>query len=184
MSTQEQHYLEPVFSQHVLELIRVGHEFCLHIEKADQYTADEWLSFIHKIFPMLYLKGLFLPVITPGPEGAGERYVTQEEWEAVYNNLRAILGSREQYWAVDPEITGGNEAVSMSLAENLTDIYQDIKDFIMQYQKASRASKEIAVAECRAWFNERWGKSIAQSFNYLHYLIIPGNSGSTYEDLF
>lgn len=184
MSTEDQLYLEPVYSQHVLELIRVGHEYCLLIEKSDQHSADELIAFVHKIFPMLYLKGLFLPSIEKEPEEAGERFVAQEEWENVFNTIRSVLGEKDRFWAIDPEITGGNEPVRLSLAENMTDIYQDIKDFIMQYQKSSRAAKETAVSECKAWFMDRWGKKITESMDYLHYMIYVLKPGSGYEELF
>jgi hypothetical protein len=71
----------------------------------------------------------------------------------------------------------------MSLAENLTDVYQDLKDFIMQYQKSSRAAKEIAVFECKSWFAERWGKRIAEATGYLHHSVFSPGPGSEYEDL-
>ena len=184
MSTEEALYLEPVYSQHVLELMRVGHEYCLYIEEAGQHSRDEILTFIHKIFPMLYMKGLFIPEIEVDLTESGERFVTGEEWESVFNTLRATFEVYDQFWTIDPEISGGNEPVKLSLAENLTDVYQDLKDFIMQYQKNSRAAKETAVMECRQWFKERWGKRITESIYYIHYLIFIRKPGSGYEDLF
>jgi len=184
MSTAEDIYQEPVYSQHVLELIRTGHEYCLFIENSDQTTDIELIDFIHRLFPMLYLKGLFLPGIEIEPGMAGERFVTQEEWESVFNNLRNILQQKDQFWTIDPEISGGNEPVRLSLAENLTDIYQDMKDFIMQYQEKSRSAKELAVFECKQWFSERWGRKIVETMNYLHYLVHILKPGTGYEDLF
>jgi hypothetical protein len=184
MSTPEEVYLEPVYSQHVLELIRLGHEYCLFAEKADQYTKEELLNFTHKIFPMLYMKGLLIPDIVTDPTESGERFVTEEEWESIFNALRARLEEKDEFWAVDPEISGGNEAVKLSLAENMTDIYQDLKDFIMSYQRHSRAAKELAVAECKEWFANRWGKRIAETANILHYLLFNLKEGSGYEEIF
>jgi hypothetical protein len=183
MSTEENINLEPVYSQHVLELIRMGHEYCLFIEQSDKYSADDVVRFIHKIFPMLYLKGLFLPAIEKDPEASGERYVTEEEWENVFNNLRSTLGEKDTFWMIDPEITGGDEAVKLSLAEILTDIYQDLKDFIMQYQKNSRPAKEIAVHECRQWFFNRWGKRITETSHYLHHTVFKADTSVNYDDL-
>lgn len=183
MSIDEKIYLEPVYSQHVLELLRVGHEYCLLIEDADSKTPDELIDFIHKLFPMLYLKGLFLPHIETDPEEIGERHVTEEEWESVFNLLRNTLKENDLFWTIDPEITGGNEAVKLSLAENLTDVYQDLKDFIMQYQKSSRSAKEIAVNECRKWFHDRWGRHIAEASYYLHFLTHKPRPGQAYEDI-
>ena len=184
MSTDENIFLEPAYSQHVLELLRIGHEYCLYIENTDSHSAMELVSFAHKLFPMLYLKGLFLPDVETDPEEVGERYVTEEEWESVFNLLRNKLQEKDLFWTIDPEITGGNEPVKLSLAENLTDIYQDLKDFIMQYQKKSRAAKEVAVKECKNWFHERWGKRIAEAVSYLHYLTHKPLPGESYEDVF
>jgi len=183
MSTPEEVYMEPVYSQHVLELIRLGHEYCLFVEKADQYGKEETISFIHKLFPMLYMKGLLLPDIPIDPTESGERFVTEEEWESVFNTLRNKLDEKDEFWAVDPEISGGNEAVKLSLAENMADIYQDMKDFIMSYQRHSRAAKELAVTECKEWFTGRWGKRIAETTHYLHHLLFTLKQGTPYDDL-
>jgi hypothetical protein len=131
---------------------------------------------------MLYLKGMFLPDIQTDTDEIGERFVTEEEWESVFNMVRNILKDIDQFWTIDPEISGGNDPVKLSLAENLTDIYQDLKDFIKQYQKNSRLAKEIAVQECKSWFPDRWGKRISQAYNYLHYLIFQSGNDN-YKDL-
>lgn len=183
MSIDQEIYLEPAYSQHVLELIRLGHEYCLFIENTDEGSPEGLIRFSLRMLPMLYLKGLFLPKIDTEPEDTGERFVTQEEWENVFNNLKRGLDETDLFWTIDPEITGGNEAVKLSLAENLTDIYQDLKDFIMQYQKHTRAAKVTAVMECREWFTSRWGKRIAESTHYLHYLNFVQKAGSGYEEL-
>jgi hypothetical protein len=184
MASEEQIYDQPAYSQHVLELLRLGHEYCLFIEKSDDQSLNELINFIHKILPMLYLKGLFLPNIQVDTEDSGERFVTEEEWEKVFNNLRNVLKEKDQFWTIDPEISGGNEPVKLSLAENMTDIYQDLKDFIMQYQKNSRQAKEIAVHECKSWFFDRWGKRISETNHYLHHLTFGSKSENTYQDLF
>jgi hypothetical protein len=182
MATNEQIFDQPVYSQHVLELIRLGHEYCLFIEQIEKKPWDEMINFMHKLFPMLYLKGVFLPDIQLNMDDTGERFVTEEEWESVFNMIRNTLKEKDQFWTIDPEISGGNEPVKLSLAENMTDIYQDLKDFIVQYQKNSRMAKEIAVYECKAWFPDRWGKKITQAYNYLHYLIFQSKVDN-YKDI-
>jgi hypothetical protein len=183
MSISGEVYLEPVYSQHVLELIRIGHEYCLFVENTDQHSREDLIVFVHKLLPMLYLKGLLLPEIPAEPAESGERFVTEEEWESVFNTIRNKLEEKDEFWAVDPEISGGDEAVKFSLAEHMADIYQDLKDFIMSYQRPSRAAKEMAVRECRHWFAERWGKRISEASNYLHYLVFTINQSNQYEDL-
>ena len=50
-----------VYSKNVIEFITVVNEYCLFIEKAENYSKDDIIQYMLKICPLIYLKGALLP---------------------------------------------------------------------------------------------------------------------------
>jgi len=55
-----------------------------------------------------------------------------------------------------------------SISEHLADVYQDLKDFVLLYQKTLMYAKQNAVYECRSLFISHWGMRIASILPALH----------------
>ena len=171
MAPATERFNEPENSVNVLEFLRVAHEYCIFIEKAGEKSKTEIFEFFSKIGSLLYLKGRLLPEIIPEYPEASERFVTEEEWQEIFNLLRAIFNEADEFYHVGYEEYNEYEAVKASLSENFTDIYQDLKDFILLYQKSSQAARQNAVTDCRALFETRWGPKLLSSLRYIHFLI-------------
>jgi hypothetical protein len=163
-------YNEPENSIGVLELLRVAHEYCVFTENAGEKDKTDIFDYFLKIGPLLYLKGILLPEVIPDYPESSERFVTEEEYQEVFNIFRHIFGAEDEFYHVGYEEYNEYEAVKASLSENFTDIYQDLKDFILLYQKNSQAARQNAVHDCRALFETRWGPKVLSSMRYLHYL--------------
>lgn len=164
---------DPVYNRNVLEMLAVANEFCVFIEKSDDYTKEEVLGFLQKICPLLYLKGALLPMVEPAHPEANERFVTEEKWEMVFNSLRAKFQPADEFWFADAAFEESPEILKASMAEHFTDIYQDLKDFLILYQRSSLAAKENAVSECKRLFGNHWGVRISNVQKALHFLIYP-----------
>lgn len=171
MSTKE----DPVASRSVLEMLTVAHEYCLFVEKCDEYKQEDILDYMRKISPLLYLKGTLLPDIEPEYPEANERFVIEEQWEAIFNKLRDQFGTLDQYWYQDYTVIDDNDPVKGSLADNYADIYQDLKDFTLLYQKKSHAAKENAVAEIKKLFHMHWGYRLLNAQAYVHSLVMQND---------
>jgi len=171
MATNSERFLEPENSLNVLEFLRVAHEYCIFTEKAGEKNKSEINDFFSKIGPLIYLKGKLLPEIAPEYPETSERFVTEEEWQEIFNTLRAIFGTEDEFYHVGYEEYNEYEAVKASLSENFADIYQDLKDFILLYQKNSQTARQNAVNDCRALFETRWGIKVLENLRYIHFLI-------------
>ncbi|HOW26843.1 MAG TPA: DUF5063 domain-containing protein [Bacteroidales bacterium] len=158
-------------SRQVIEFLTVANEYCLFLEKAEDYDREILLDFISKISPLLYLKGALLPTVLVSDPGANERFVTQEQWEDMFLTLHRIFGKDDIFWIAIPESDGQYALIKASLAEHLSDIYQDMKDFVVLYQKNLQASGENAASEARRLFASHWGTRIAQFQRHVHTLI-------------
>jgi len=164
---------EPAYSMNTLEFLRVAHEYCLFIENSPEKNGEEIMQFYQKICSLLYLKALLLPDIVPEYPEAAEHFVTEEERETIFNQLRQKFGTADEFWYNDPDNRDVNDLIKGSLAESLTDIYQDLKDFVLLYRKNSRAAKEAAVSGIKYLFYTRWSYSILHSITHVHQILNP-----------
>lgn len=158
-------------SKPVIEMLTVANEYCYFIQNIGNKTEEDILEFIFRIGPLLYLKGTLVPEVTVQNPEANERFVTLEEWENTFYVLREKLGSVDEFWMTDPQSVNDNEPVKASLSENLTDIYQDMEDFIMLYQRNTLVFRENAVSECRNLFATHWGYRITGLMPRIHHLL-------------
>jgi len=166
-------------SKQVLEMVTVANDFTRFLEKAEEYTRDEMLGYLHRVLPIIYLKASLIPDITVTDEEAIEHYVTEEQWENLFNILREKLGASDIFYFIDLHETSQHDAVRASIAEGITDIYQDLKDFLLLIQKPQITFRENAVKECRQLFETRYGYKLVNCQTAIHYLLYrEGNSGS------
>lgn len=162
---------EPAYSKNVLEMLTVANDFCLFIENAENYSQNEIVLYIQKVLPLIYIKSSLLPEIISDDDEMTEHFVTEEEWENVFGKLREKLGKSDEYYYLDLQEKSHLDPVGASLSENLTDIYQDLKDFVLLYQKPHKTAKENAVRDCRYLFETRTGFAIVRAHTKVHSIL-------------
>ena len=162
---------KPIYSKHVGEMLTVANEYCMFIEKAEEYRKQDIIEYMYKILPMLYLKGILVPGTTVGDPSANEKYVNEMQWERVFYAVKGKLEEDDKYWIVRNTGLNEYEPQEASLSDNLADIYQDMKDFLMLYQRNSDAAKENAVADFKNLFQNHWGIRAVRALNRFHELM-------------
>ena len=155
----------------VLEILTVANEYCYYFEHLGEKSHTEILEFMYRIGPLLYLKGSLIPDLEVESPEANERFVTPEEWETLFYSLREIFGKYDEFWIIDPQYINENEPLKASLSENITDIYQDMKDFVLLYQRNTYAARQNAVKEIRKLFANHWGYRITNILPKVHHLL-------------
>lgn len=178
---------DPTLSRNVLEMAAVATEYCSFIESASGMEPNVALTTLHKFVPLLYLRGTLLPEIEPAYPEANERYVTEEQWDTVFLEMRALFDGMDEFLYTGENEFGEPASLTGSISEHLADVYQDLKDFVMLYKRADPAMRENAVAGCRQLFFERWGLRLARLLPVVHSRLYDetGNSmNSDYSDLF
>ena len=163
---------DPVFYKNVIEVLTISNELCLLIDNSEKYDKYDILNILHHILPLLYLKASLLKKVPASNPDASERFVTEEQYELIYRSLKKLFAADDYSYTLQDK----NIPVKISLAEILTDIFQDIKDFLILYQKPSIAAKENAINECINLFEKHWGPKLLIFLQAIHVLIYPGSS--------
>jgi len=163
---------EPVFNKNVLEVLTISNELCLLIDNSDKYDKNDFLIILHRLLPLLYLKASLLKKVQASNPDASERFVTEEQYELIYQTMKKLFANGDIFYVSSKK----ENQIKVSLAEFVTDIYQDMKDFLMLYQKSSISAKENAINECVTLFEKHWGPKLIASLQALHLSIYPASS--------
>jgi hypothetical protein len=166
---------DPVYSRNVVEFVAVANEYCKYAEHADKLKGDEVLKIFQRLFPLLYMKASLLPAFEPFFEDGNEKFVTEADWFRVHDSFKKILGTADEYPEVfDEKFNDSEGPVTLSLSENMADIYQDLKDFLLLYQTGTREVMNDAIWECRMNFETFWGQKLVNSLRAIHRFIYSG----------
>ena len=166
---------EPAYSRNVIEFVAVANEFCKYAEHAPELKGDELLKILQRILPLMYLKASLLPQLDPFFEDGNEKFVTENDWIRIHDNLREKFGTADDYIEVfDDRSKETEEPVVCTISENLADIYQDVKDFLLLYQTGTNEVMNDAIWECRLNFENFWGQKLVNSLRAIHSFIYSG----------
>ena len=166
-------FSEVVYSKNVIEFATVANEYCTFIEAVDQFRRKDFITRVQKLFPLLYLKAALLPESDiEMSEDAPEKFVSEEDYHFLLHKLELKFGQFDAYQEVfDPSMQYSEVALEASISENITDVYQDLKDFILAYRIGTLEVMNDALWECRNNFEQYWGQRLVNGLRAIHNLI-------------
>jgi len=152
-------------------------QFCSVVDTAFERSRTDLLVNVYRLLPRLISEAIQLPeIILPdddggstGSERAHSVRMCDREWEELYERLKKHLGDWDPYWQVfDP--TTDRSADAGSLADDLADIYRDLKEGLIHQQVGTRRAEEI-VWDWRLLFYSHWGKHAMDALLTLHFRL-------------
>ncbi len=158
-----------IISTEVIDFVKSANAFCELVYNFRDLKRSEVLHELQKVLPHLYFQALVLPKMEPFYEDGNEKFVTEKE----YNDLKTLLAAKFAYLDDYPEISGtessdyGSPIVSY-LSEDISDIYQDLKDFISLYRLGSNEIMNDAIWEIKLNFERYWGQTLVNALRYIH----------------
>jgi len=168
---------DPVYSRHTVEFVAVANEYCKYAEHASEMKGEELLKILQRLLPLLYLKASFLPELKSFFEDSNEKFVTEDDWTAIHTAFKGKFGSADEYLEVfDERMSDSEVPVVASLAENMADIYQDLKNFILLYQTGTEEVMNDALWECKMNFENYWGQKLVNALRAIHKFICSGET--------
>ena len=158
-----------IFERNSVEFVTVAAEYCAFIERSEGQKRADFVDTLLKILPLLYIKASMLPECETMGEGNLEAFVTEDDYEVIRINLQEVLADRDDYLDVFVEdMKYSDTPIRKSIAEDLADIYQAIKDFVCQFRSGLNETMHDALAQCREHFMEYWGQTLVNTMRALH----------------
>jgi hypothetical protein len=127
---------------------------------------------MQKLLPLLYLKASMLPKTERLLDEELEKYISELDYNMLHQKWMQLLNEYDSFYEVfDPSIQFGHETVTASVSENLLDIYQDLKNFLISYSIGNEEVMNDALAECVEHFEEFWGQQVVNVLRAVHMLV-------------
>lgn len=158
----------------------IAKQFCSVIDSRFSLERADFLLKIYRMLPILISEGIDLPPVEFSDDENQEQEarirqarakteMRQEEWNQLYNSLKEKLGDWDLYWQVfDPRTD--NEAIHGSLADDIADIYRELKDGISLRESNETPPYEI-IFDWRLGFFSHWGKHAIDALRIIHFLL-------------
>lgn len=177
---------EVVYGNPTIEFVTVAVEYCIFLERFEGVTTEEFTDRLTKLLPLLYLKAQLVPEVQDLDLGDVEDAVTEEDYNFVLNRVTAVMGQYNDYLEVFVEdMQYSAEPIIAYVAENLADIYQDIRNFVAIYERGVDEHMNEALYVCMDHFKHLWGQTLVNVLRALHSVKYPsGNSSSEEGDLY
>lgn len=143
--------------------------YCTAIENIATADPHETLVRLRSLLAALIAAALVLPTSKPAtatiPTGIGH-----DTWQARFAAIDTALSSAAAYWTVIPSPQDTEpEAVLLPLADDLADIWRDLRLTLDQLTSGAEAAD--VVWQWRFTFDAHWGQHAIEALRALHIAI-------------
>ncbi|WP_165023950.1 DUF5063 domain-containing protein [Dysgonomonas sp. ZJ279] len=162
---------EVVYSRDSIEFVTVAVQYCGYLENFEDIESAELTDKLTKILPLLYLKASLVPDTEMVNEEEPEISVSEENYNYISSKLYNVFGKDDSYLEVFLQDMKYSETpIVASISEDLTDIYQDTKNFITIYERGLTENMNDALYVCIEHFKVYWGQKLVNVLRALHSL--------------
>jgi hypothetical protein len=171
-----------IYSRQVVEFAASANEYCKYLEGTKEINGLEILKVMQRLLPFIYLRASLLPLLDPLLDESNEKTVTEFDWTRMHDNLLSKMGNNDPFPVI---VTAGDPSDGLytgSIAEYLTDIYQNLKDFITNYKSGNEKVMNDSVWEVLMNFEEFWGKKLLNVLSAIHTVLYSEADGNVEND--
>jgi hypothetical protein len=173
----EEQFEHLVYSRNVIEFVTVGREFCNWLETSQEQDGKTFTGIALKILPLMYLKASVLPKSENMLDDFLESFVTEEDYEFVKHQVLVKMGRFDDYLEVfTADMQRSDVPLTSTVSENMADIYQDVKNFLLNYRTAATEIMNDALVELIRQFELYWGQRLVNVLRALHQVYYSGEA--------
>jgi len=150
----------------------IARRFCSVVDSASGMDRTELLMEVYRILPSLIDEAVRLPEVELSEKHdelaskARRLTVREQQWTQLYGMLKEKLGDWDLYRHVfDP--TKDQEASFGTLADDLADIYRDLKKGLILVE-TPQAPPEDSIWTWRLLFHSHWGQHAIDALGTIH----------------
>ena len=168
MAEEESYPQHPVYEKNTIEFVTVAAEYCAFIENCGVYTSKAFFETCVKLASLLYLKSALLPEMDENGFSDLQQYVTENTYMDIQEAIKQKTAQFDEYLDVVNEDSQYNDTTIAYISEDLADVYQDLKDAIVNFQSADLQIMNDALRECRDNFQDYWGQKLLNALRSMH----------------
>lgn len=169
-----------IYTREVIDFTTVAVEYCIFLEKFnEEIHIKEFTSKLIKILPLLYFKIQSIPLLQQIESDDNDNdyeedadigmAVTESDYNYILNRCTSVLGASNDYLEVfHDEMQFSDTPIVSFIAENIADIYQDIRNFAAAFERGTEELMQKALNDCLTNFIEVWGQILTNVLRALH----------------
>ncbi len=160
-----------VYAPEVLDFVKSANDYCIWLEEQKESGSMKFIRDGVVVLSRVYYRAVSLNDAEPMLEGGNEKFVTEQDWSAIYQKVLNLLGSHNSYLRIaEDDEFDRTDLVSHNISEDLADIYQDLKDFTLQYRQGIEEIMNDAIWEVTDNFDHYWGEKLLNALQALNRL--------------
>jgi len=161
--------IDSIIAAQTKEFVKLCRRYFEYLElMPDKKIADFWLMML-QLLPKIYVGLYKLPQIKEYYASDVEKFVNENDYNTMYLNLVSFIGAVDRYSDFsDLGHPGAVKMVETSLSETLTDIYQELKDFVLLYETGTIENMNDSIADCLDTFGRYWGIKLLSATRIIH----------------
>jgi hypothetical protein len=160
-----------IITDSFLSFIKAVRSFCNFIEND---PADDRTSFLKQAqthLQTLYFGGQTLPLVDLNYNLDFQDLMSKPYLENILSHLEGKLNNRFYWHVFDPAKDDDIEPVCGDLLDDLGDIYKDLKNCLLLFDKGTPAEIESAVWSFKWSFDNHWGDHCINATYALHFFL-------------
>jgi len=167
----------------VIDFVKLCGEYCRILEKADKLPLHELLDGVSESLMAVYHKTFILTRFKTRYESDSQKFLTEKQYNKIRAMVMNLLEKRDAYSEMlDPNKPASQNIFQASLSEDLTDIYQDLFDFVHWYSQGTFESINDSLIECLSNFEKYWGIKLLNSLRAIHVIRYLRKDGTIFSD--
>ncbi len=161
--------IESLIAPETKEFVKLCRDYFEYLETLpDKRLANFW-SVQLRTLSDIYNRIFKLPEIEARYASDIEKFVTERTYNKIYTSLISYIGALDKFMDFsDLSHPGAVKMIEASLSEMLTDIYQELKDFVLLYETGTLENMNDAIIECVDTFGQYWGVKLLSALRIIH----------------
>jgi hypothetical protein len=166
-------YNKILYSEEVLEFVRLAKEYCSLLETDLELSQSEFVQFSLYSLPAIYSSMIRIPQMEPVFDEGSEKFVSEQLWSGVYHKIANCMEANNDFLDIPAESEfDRSELITRKVSEDMSDIYQDLRDFLEVYRNSPEDVMNDALWECQNNFSSFWGSKALRVSAALHKIYI------------
>ena len=164
-----------VYSSEMVEFVKAANACCDYLEQLKGTEGRAFIADSVRLLSAVYATLIVTGGTEPVFDSPAEPTVTEQEWSELFQRVAQILGPYNDVLRIAEEGEfDRSELVNHTISEDLSDLYQELKDFTSIYSRGIEELMNDAAWELKERFAEHWGIKLLRALLSLHRLYVNG----------